>query len=57
MKIVDIAFIVFATTVGSWLIWEFIPDHVKKYWSYIRQSKRDRKVGLKGKYIWTWRRK
>ena len=55
--IVKIAYFILMIIAGLWLAWEFIPDHVKKYWSYLKQAKRDRRAGLKGKYIWTWRRK
>ncbi len=55
MKIVDIAFIIFAATVVLWLIWELIPDPAKKYWGYIRMVKRDRKLGRRCKYTFSFR--
>ena len=52
----EIAFWIVITGCGIWLIVELIPGHVKKYWSYIRQNKKDHKKGWRNrKWIWSFR--
>lgn len=55
MKLVDIAFIVFAATVALWLIWELIPDPAKKWWKYCRMVRQDQRSGRRRKYIFSFR--
>lgn len=57
LKIEDVCYIVFAAVCLFLLIKEFIPDHVKKYWSYIRQNDKDHKKGwFNRKWIFTFKR-
>ena len=55
LTITDIGFIIFATIFIVWLIWELIPESAKKYWKYGRMVKKDRKLGQKRKYIFSFR--
>lgn len=54
--IVDICFIILATSCTLCIIWLIIPDCYKSYWDYLRQVRRDKKKGKKGKYSFTWKR-
>lgn len=54
--ITDIAFIIFATAFISRIVWEVIPDCVKKYWSYQKQTRKDHKVGwFNRRWIWIFK--
>lgn len=56
MKIVDVAFITLVVTIVLWILWELIPGHAKKYWSYIWQTRKDHKAGwYNRKWIWSFR--
>lgn len=52
----EIAFWTIVISFSSVILWDLIPGHMKKWWGYVRQVKRDRKAGLKGKYTFTWRK-
>ena len=53
--IYEIAFWTLIIVAGLWLIWEMVPDPAKKYWNYIRMTRKDRKLGIKRKYIFSFR--
>lgn len=56
MKIEDIAIIVLIVTIVPWIMWDFIPGHVKKYWGYIWQTRKDHKAGwYNRRWIWSFR--
>jgi len=55
MKLVDMAFVIFAATVVLWIIWELIPDPAKKYWNYLRMVRKDFKQGKPRKYTFSFR--
>jgi len=55
MKLIDIAFVIFAATIVLWIIWELIPDPAKKYWKYLRMVRKDIKQGKPRKYIFSFR--
>ena len=50
-----IAFWIIIVGCGGWLIWELIPDFVKKYWNYQKMLRVDRKKGQRRKYIFSFR--
>ena len=43
MKIIDIAFVIFAAVILFLLIRELIPGDTKKFWSYVRQTRKEMK--------------
>lgn len=53
--IYNIAFIILVVVSVSWIIWELIPDSTKKYWNYQRMVRKDRKLGRKRKYVFSFR--
>ena len=55
MNIGDIAFWILVVTVSLWLIWDLVPDPVKKYWNYGMMLRQDRKSGKKRTYIFSFR--
>lgn len=55
MKLYDIAFWIVIIACSLRLIWEMIPDPAKKYWSYLRMVRQDRKSGKPRKYIFSFR--
>ena len=55
MKIEDIAFWIIVVVCSSWIILDLIPDFVKKYWSYCRMVRQDRKRGKRRSYIFSFR--
>lgn len=54
-KIIEILLIGIIVSCLMRLIWELIPDPVKKYWNYIRMVSQDRRKGRRRKYVFTWR--
>lgn len=48
----DIIFIIFALAMVSLLIWEMIPDGLKAYWKYVRQTRKEQGT----KWAFTFRR-
>lgn len=56
MKLYDIAFWIVIIACSLRLIWEMIPDPAKKYWSYVRQNRKDHKAGwFDRKWVWSFR--
>lgn len=51
-----IAFWILATTCVLWILYDLIPDSTKEYMKYQLALRRDKKEGVKGKYIFTFRR-
>ena len=51
----EIAFWIVIVGCGGWLIWELIPEHVKKYWNYQKMLRQDRKSGKRRSYIFSFR--
>ena len=54
--IVKIALWTLIIVTGSWIIYDLIPEHIKQYWNYLKSIRKDKRKGLKGKYIWTWKK-
>jgi len=53
---INIAFWILVITCSLWILHELIPDSYKEYMKYAWQVRKDKKKGVKGKYIFTFRR-